>query len=103
MSLYTYVPGRDELLELMVNRVHAELAPAAEELPWRADVEHQVGERWRRDLSESEQAAIERRYVEILEGLHVNEEAIQAVAHSLCVEVLARADRSLGGIDESEQ
>jgi AcrR family transcriptional regulator len=47
MSLYTYVPGRDELLELMVNRVHAELAPAAEELPWRADVEHQVGERWR--------------------------------------------------------
>ncbi len=47
MSLYTYVPGRDELLELMVNRVHAELAPAARELPadelsWRADVEHQV-------------------------------------------------------------
>ena len=27
MSLYTYVPGRDELIELMVNRVHAELAP----------------------------------------------------------------------------
>lgn len=52
MSLYTYVPGRDELLELMVNRVHAELAPdagepPADELSWREDVEHQVGERWR--------------------------------------------------------
>lgn len=47
MSLYTYVPGRDELLELMVNRVHAELVPPAAELSWRADVEHQVGERWR--------------------------------------------------------
>jgi AcrR family transcriptional regulator len=47
MSLYTYVPGRDELLELMVNRVHAELVPPAEDLSWRASVEHQVGERWR--------------------------------------------------------
>ena len=47
MSLYTYVPGRDELLELMVNRVHAELTLPAEDLPWRASVEQQVGERWR--------------------------------------------------------
>ncbi|GAA3706081.1 TetR/AcrR family transcriptional regulator [Microlunatus aurantiacus] len=47
MSLYTYVPGRDELLELMVNRVHAELGPSAGGLSWRAEVEHQVGERWR--------------------------------------------------------
>jgi len=47
MSLYTYVPGRDELLELMVNRVHAELVPPVEDLTWRASVEHQVGERWR--------------------------------------------------------
>lgn len=47
MSLYTYVPGRDELLELMVDRVHAELAAPTAELSWRADVEHQVGERWR--------------------------------------------------------
>jgi len=47
MSLYTYVPGRDELLELMVNRVHAELTLPAEDLPWRVSVEQQVGERWR--------------------------------------------------------
>ena len=47
MSLYTYVPGRDELLELMVNRVHAELDLPADDLPWRASVEQQVGERWR--------------------------------------------------------
>lgn len=47
MSLYTYVPGRDELLELMVNRVHAELVPPDDGLTWRASVEHQVGERWR--------------------------------------------------------
>ena len=47
MSLYTYVPGRDELLELMVNRVHGELRLPALDLPWRASVEHQVAERWR--------------------------------------------------------
>ncbi|HEU5483540.1 MAG TPA: TetR/AcrR family transcriptional regulator C-terminal domain-containing protein [Microlunatus sp.] len=47
MSLYTYVPGRDELLELMVNRVHGELDLPAPDLPWRQSVEHQVGERWR--------------------------------------------------------
>jgi AcrR family transcriptional regulator len=47
MSLYTYVPGRDELLELMVNRVHGELVLPAGGLPWRASVEHQVAERWR--------------------------------------------------------
>ena len=47
MSLYTYVPGRDELLELMVNRVHGELQPPAADLGWRRSVEHQVGERWR--------------------------------------------------------
>jgi AcrR family transcriptional regulator len=47
MSLYTYVPGRDELLELMVNRVHGELDLPAAGLPWRSSVEHQVSERWR--------------------------------------------------------
>ena len=47
MSLYTYVPGRDELLELMVNLVHAELELPADDLPWRTSVEQQVGERWR--------------------------------------------------------
>ena len=47
MSLYTYVPGRDELLELLVNRVHGELRLPALDLPWRTSVEHQVAERWR--------------------------------------------------------
>lgn len=47
MSLYTYVPGRDELVELMVNRVHAELVLPPADLPWRTSVEQQVGERWR--------------------------------------------------------
>ncbi|BAK33153.1 TetR family transcriptional regulator [Microlunatus phosphovorus NM-1] len=47
MSLYTYVPGRDELIELMVDRVHGELDLPAIELPWRASVEQQVKERWR--------------------------------------------------------
>ena len=46
MSLYTYVPGRDELVELMVDRVHGELDLPAPELPWRASVEHQVKQRW---------------------------------------------------------
>lgn len=46
MSLYTYVPGRDELLELMVNQVHGELELPAPDLPWRRSVEHQVAERW---------------------------------------------------------
>jgi AcrR family transcriptional regulator len=47
MSLYTYVPGRDELVELMVNRVHAELGLPAADLAWRASVEQQVADRWR--------------------------------------------------------
>lgn len=46
MSLYTYVPGRDELLELMVNRVHGELLLPDPDLPWRASVEHQITQRW---------------------------------------------------------
>lgn len=33
MSLYTYVPGRDELIELMVDRVHGELTLPAADLP----------------------------------------------------------------------
>ncbi|HEY5979411.1 MAG TPA: TetR/AcrR family transcriptional regulator C-terminal domain-containing protein [Microlunatus sp.] len=47
MSLYTYVPGRDELVELMVDRVHAELTLPAADVAWRVSVELQVGERWR--------------------------------------------------------
>jgi AcrR family transcriptional regulator len=46
MSLYTYVPGRDELLELMVNLVHGELVLRGD-ANWRASVEHQIGQRWR--------------------------------------------------------
>ena len=47
MSLYTYVPGRDELIELMVDQVHGELKLPATDLPWRTSVELQVKERWR--------------------------------------------------------
>ncbi|MFT4163633.1 MAG: TetR/AcrR family transcriptional regulator [Microlunatus sp.] len=47
MSLYTYVPGRDELVELMVDRVHGELELPSAELPWRTSVEQQVKDRWR--------------------------------------------------------
>ena len=46
MSLYTYVPGRDELVELMVDRVHGELDLPAADLPWRSSVERQVKDRW---------------------------------------------------------
>ncbi len=47
MSLYTYVPGRDDLVELMVNTVYGELALPGADLGWRPSVEHQVAERWR--------------------------------------------------------
>jgi AcrR family transcriptional regulator len=40
MSLYTYVPGREELVPLMVERVHGELPTSGgEDLPWRARLE----------------------------------------------------------------
>jgi AcrR family transcriptional regulator len=35
MSLYTYVPGRSELVELMINHAYGELAKADPALPWR--------------------------------------------------------------------
>lgn len=35
MSLYTYIPGKDELLDLMYDRVHAELPPIADTDDWR--------------------------------------------------------------------
>ena len=34
MSLYTYVPGRSELVELMIDRVYGEHALPDPELPW---------------------------------------------------------------------
>ena len=35
MSLYTYVPGREELFELMIDRAWASRREADPELPWR--------------------------------------------------------------------
>ena len=47
MSVYTYVPGRSELIELMINQVYSEhrLPDAAE--PWRDRIEHWSREAWR--------------------------------------------------------
>jgi len=47
MSLYTYVPSKVELLELMIDRVFGEIARAGSELGWRARLEFLAGERWR--------------------------------------------------------
>lgn len=46
MSLYTYVPGRDELFELMVDRAWGDRAFPDRELPWRAQVEFHAREAW---------------------------------------------------------
>ncbi|MEV6815070.1 TetR/AcrR family transcriptional regulator [Micromonospora sp. NPDC051296] len=47
MSLYTHVPGKGELLDVMVDTVHGELAPP-EQVPsgWRARLEHVARTRW---------------------------------------------------------
>ncbi len=47
MSLYTYVPGRDELFELMVDRAWGGRALPDRDLPWRAQVEFHAHEAWR--------------------------------------------------------
>ena len=47
MSLYTYVPGRDELFELMIDRAWGGRALPDRGLPWRAQVEHHAQEAWR--------------------------------------------------------
>ncbi|PZG05771.1 TetR/AcrR family transcriptional regulator [Micromonospora craterilacus] len=51
MSLYTHVPGKGELLDVMVDTVHGELAPA-EPPPggWRARLEHVARTRWQLHL-----------------------------------------------------
>ena len=46
MSLYTYVPGRDELFELMIDRAYADRDLPDPTLPWRAQVEAHAGEAW---------------------------------------------------------
>jgi AcrR family transcriptional regulator len=47
MSLYTYVPGRSELVELMIDRVYGEHALPSPELPWQQQVEQWARETWR--------------------------------------------------------
>lgn len=40
MSLYTYVPGKAELLDVMLDTVYGETTDAPEEATWRARLEH---------------------------------------------------------------
>jgi AcrR family transcriptional regulator len=47
MSLYTYVPGRSELVELMIDRVYSEHAIPDADLAWRQRVEQWARETWR--------------------------------------------------------
>jgi AcrR family transcriptional regulator len=47
MSLYTYVPGKDELFELMIDRAWAGRRLPQRDLPWRAQVEFHAREAWR--------------------------------------------------------
>jgi AcrR family transcriptional regulator len=47
MSLYTYVPGRSELVELMIDYVYGEHALPAPELAWQQRVEQWARETWR--------------------------------------------------------
>jgi AcrR family transcriptional regulator len=47
MSVYTYVPGRSELVELMIDRVYGEHQIPDVDLPWRQRVERWARETWR--------------------------------------------------------
>ena len=47
MSLYTYVPGRDELFELMIDRAWGGRTLPDRNLPWRAQVELHAQDAWR--------------------------------------------------------
>ena len=47
MSLYTYVPGRDELFELMIDRAWADRRLPDRALPWREQAEFHAHEAWR--------------------------------------------------------
>jgi len=47
MSLYTYVPGRSELVELMIDQVYAEHIPPDASQPWRPRVRQWMQETWR--------------------------------------------------------
>ncbi|MEV6872277.1 TetR/AcrR family transcriptional regulator C-terminal domain-containing protein [Amycolatopsis sp. NPDC051128] len=46
MSLYTYVPGRAELLDLMIDHVHGELAAPEPDLGWRAALTAIAEDQW---------------------------------------------------------
>lgn len=46
MSLYTYVPGRDELFELMIDRAWADRTLPDPAAPWREQVEHHALQAW---------------------------------------------------------
>ena len=46
MSLYTYVPGRDELFELMIDRAWASRGKPDPALPWRDQVEFHARQAW---------------------------------------------------------
>lgn len=46
MSLYTYVPGREELFELMIDRAWSTRRRGDPARPWREQVEHIAGEAW---------------------------------------------------------
>ncbi|WP_410565900.1 TetR/AcrR family transcriptional regulator [Amycolatopsis sp. cmx-4-61] len=46
MSLYTYVPGRAELLDLMTDHAHGELGDPGEGLHWRAALTAVAEEQW---------------------------------------------------------
>jgi len=47
MSLYTYLPGRSELVELMINRAYGEQTLPEPTLPWRARLEFLARQTWR--------------------------------------------------------
>jgi AcrR family transcriptional regulator len=46
MSIYTYVPGKSELIDVMMDRALGEVAAPDEALPWRARLEHIARENW---------------------------------------------------------
>lgn len=46
MSLYTYVPGRTELVDLMIDRAFAELDLPAADAPWREGLAQYAHEHW---------------------------------------------------------
>jgi len=46
MSLYTYVPGREELFELMIDRAWEARDGADPSRPWRDQVEHHARQAW---------------------------------------------------------